>query len=167
MAQDKLQKEFIELISSQQKLIHSICSLYFASTDDRKDVFQEIVLQLWKSYPAFKFQSKASTWIYRIALNTIFSRLRKEKNKPGRQSLSEAVFQIPESETSGLETSIENLYQAINQLSEVDKAVIMLYLDEHSYDEMAHLLKMSRTNVSTRINRIKVRLFKLLKLSTT
>lgn len=162
-----LQKEFIQLISVQQKLIHSICNLYYSSTEDRKDLFQEIVLQLWRSYPAFKYQSKVSTWIYRIAINTLFSKIRKEKAKPDSESISENNWQIPEPDFSESENAIEELYQAINQLSETDKAIIVLYLEEHSYDEIAHLLKMTRTNVSTRINRIKVRLEKLVKLQNS
>jgi RNA polymerase sigma factor (sigma-70 family) len=163
VAQEKLQKEFVQLIAAQQKLIHSVCCLYYSSSEDIKDLFQEIVFQLWKSYPAFKHQSKASTWIYRVAINTVFSRIRKEKAKLGNEPLSEKIWQIPEPEASGREEMVAELYQAIRQLSKSDKAIVMLYLEEYRYEEIADLMKMSKTNVSTRINRIKSRLEKLLK----
>jgi RNA polymerase sigma factor (sigma-70 family) len=161
VAKTSVQQEFVQLIAQQQKLIHSLCSLYYRLPEDRKDLFQEIVLQLWKSYPSFNHQSKVSTWIYRVALNTVFARIRKEKAQPERVPFSEREFQLPALETNDEET--QELYRAISQLSDVDKAIIMLYLDEHSYEEMATILAMSRTNVSTKINRIKSRLSKLLK----
>ncbi|WP_229316968.1 RNA polymerase sigma factor [Larkinella sp. C7] len=161
MAKASIQQEFVQLMAQHQKLIHSLCSLYYRLPEDRKDLFQEIVLQLWKSYPSFNHQSKVSTWIYRVALNTVFARIRKDKAQPERVPFSEQDFQLPMSEADNELT--QALYQAISQLSDVDKAIIMLYLDEHSYEEMAAILAMSRTNVSTKINRIKTRLGQLLK----
>ncbi len=162
MARESLQKEFAHLIAHHQKLLHSLCSLYYPLPEDRQDLFQEIVLQLWKAYPSFKHQSKISTWMYRVAMNTVFARIRKEKTRPKSESFSERTFQVADSDGELTQTTQE-LYQAISQLSDVDKAIIMLYLDEHTYEEMAHILEMSRTNISTRINRIKIQLGKLLK----
>lgn len=166
MSQETLQREFIQLMSSQQKLVWSLCSMYYPLSEDREDVFQEIVLQLWKSYPTFQGRSKLSTWIYRIALNTIFTRKRKEKTLPIGEFLSDEFREIPDTaddHQTQLEESTRALYEAIQQLSETDRAVIMLYLDEHSYEEISTILEMSKTNVSTRINRIKSKLEKLLK----
>ncbi|WP_439414001.1 RNA polymerase sigma factor [Larkinella sp. GY13] len=161
VAKASVQQEFVQLIAQHQKLIHSLCNLYYRLPEDRKDLFQEIVLQLWKSYPSFNHESKVSTWIYRVALNTVFARIRKEKAQPEHVPFSEREFQLPSSEVDNELT--QALYQAISQLSDVDKAIIMLYLDEHSYEEIAAILAMSRTNVSTKINRIKTRLGQLLK----
>ena len=164
MARESLQREFVQLIALHQKLIHSLCSLYYPMPEDRKDLFQEIVLQLWKSYPSFNHQSKVSTWLYRVALNTVFARIRTERNRPESESFSEQTFLVPASESDGdLTQAIQELYGAISQLSDVDKAVIMLYLEEHSYDEIAAIVGISRTNVSTKISRIKTQLGKLLK----
>ena len=140
--------------------------MYYPLSEDREDLFQEIVLQLWKSYPTFQGKSKLSTWIYRIALNTIFTRKRKEKTLPIRELLSDDFWEIPDTadnHQAHLEESTRALYEAIQQLSETDRAVILLYLDEHSYEEISTILEMSKTNVSTRINRIKAKLEKLLK----
>lgn len=166
MSQETLQREFIQLMSSQQKLVWSLCSMYYPLSEDREDLFQEIVLQLWKSYPTFQGRSKLSTWIYRIALNTIFTRKRKERTLPIGEFLSDEFREIPDTaddHQAQLEESTRALYEAIQQLSETDRAVIMLYLDEHSYEEISTILEMSKTNVSTRINRIKSKLEKLLK----
>ena len=157
-----LQGEFVKLIANQQKLIHSLCSLYFSRNEDRKDMFQEIVLQLWKAYPSFNHQSKVSTWIYRISLNTVFAKLRKEKSRPKNEPYSEYAYEVSDNSIE-LTEATEELYRAIEQLADLDKAIIMLYLEEHSYDEIAGILNLSRTNVSTRINRIKIKLEKLLK----
>jgi RNA polymerase sigma factor (sigma-70 family) len=164
VAKTSLQQEFVQLIALHQKLIHSLCSLYYPLPEDRKDLFQEIVLQLWKAYPSFNAQSKITTWIYRVALNTVFARIRKEKIRPKSESFSDQIFQIPASESDGdLTPETQELYWAISQLADDDKAIIMLYLDEHSYDEIAAIVGISRTNVSTKISRIKTQLGKLLK----
>lgn len=166
MNKEILQREFIQLLSSQQKLVWSLCSMYFPLSEDREDLFQEVVLQLWKSYPTFQGKSKVSTWIYRVALNTIFTRIRKEKTLPIKEFLSDEYWEIPDSaddHQAHLDESTQALYAAIKQLSETDRAVVLLYLDEHSYEEISAILEMSKTNVSTRINRIKIKLQKLLK----
>lgn len=163
MANTSVHKEFVHLIAAQQKLIHSICSMYYPLPEDRKDLFQEIVLALWKAYPLFNQQSKISTWIYQIAINTVFSRIRKDKRNPKNEPMTEKVSQIPQTGTSAeLSESTQELYRAISQLADLDKAIIMLYLDENSYQEIAAILNISKTNVSTRINRIKIKLEKLL-----
>ncbi|MDF7818425.1 sigma-70 family RNA polymerase sigma factor [Runella sp. MFBS21] len=164
MGKITLQEEFVKLMANHQKLVHSLCSLYFAQYEDRKDMFQEIVLQLWKAYPAFNHQSKVSTWIYRISLNTVFTKLRKEKSRPKNEPYSDDAYQVSAAEHSlELTQATEELYHAIAQLGDLDKAIIMLYLEEHSYEEIAGILNLSRTNISTRINRIKTKLEKLLK----
>jgi RNA polymerase sigma-70 factor (ECF subfamily) len=138
MAKASLQEEFVQLIAAQQKLIHSICSLYYSLPEDRKDLFQEIVLALWKAYPSFNHQSKISTWLYQIAVNTVFSRIRKDKRRPKSEPLTEKQWQIPQSAAmQELSESTQELYWAISQLSDIDKAIIMLYLEELSYEEIA------------------------------
>lgn len=160
MSQPSTQKEFVQLINQHQKLVHSLCSLYFPASEDRKDLFQEIVLQLWKAYPTFRGHAKLSTWIYRIALNTVFARIRKEKARPTSEPFTEQSFQVP-LENDEM-TPTQELYGAIGRLGDIDKAIIMLYLEEHTYDEIATIVGLSRTNISTRINRIKTKLGQLL-----
>ncbi len=160
-----MEKEFIELINDYRALIYKVCNLYCRDPEHRKDLFQEVVLQLWKSFPSFKRQSAYSTWIYRISLNTAISNFRKE-SKHGGLSLTTLAFQIPD--MYGGEDEKEkrtSLHQAIDKLTEIEKAIIMLYLDEKTYEEISEIIGISNSNVGVRLNRIKNKLTKLIKTS--
>ena len=146
MSKASLQEEFVHLITAQQKLIHSICSLYYSLPEDRKDLFQEIVLALWKAYPAFKYQSKISTWIYRISINVAISFYRKNLVRQGNNiPLNEQVSQIQNVEKYEKEQQLNLLDQFINELKELDKALMLLYLEDKSHAEIADILGISAT----------------------
>ncbi len=154
-----MEQAFIEMINANRGTIFKVCNLYCRENENRKDLFQEIVLQLWKSYPFFRKEAADHTWVYRVALNTAISNFRKESKKPIKKSLTEEEFQLPaipdfadEKEQMGL------LNEAIDLLSEIEKAVIMLYLDEKTYDEIAGIIGISNSNVGVRLNRIKTKL---------
>lgn len=164
MENPALRKEFVQLIAQNQALIHKVCSMYCRDPEERKDLFQEIVLQLWRSYPTFKHESKVSTWMYRVALNTAVSSFRKGRRRPHHDSLSDMELDLPATpDTSAeYELKIKYLYAAIDQLSQVEKAIVMLYLEERSYEEMAEIIGITKTNVGVKLNRIKAKLEKLL-----
>jgi RNA polymerase sigma-70 factor (ECF subfamily) len=150
-----MEKEFTELLYQNQGIVHKICSLYFNNRSDKDDYKQELIIQLWKAYPSFSNQSKFSTWMYRVCLNAAIDILRKEKTEPKLVEFnSQNVNAITE---SNFETSDnkEKLYQAINNLSDIDKAIITLYLDEFSYKEIAEIIGISESNTGVKINRIK------------
>lgn len=157
-----MEKEFIGLINTNRGLIYKVCNLYCHDDDNKKDLFQEIVLQLWTSYPGFRNESRNTTWLYRVALNTAISNFRKETRKPERKSLSDNEFQIPDMAFEDRDNSGE-LKQAIEHLSEIEKALIMLYLDDKSYDEIAEIIGITNSNVGVRLNRIKIKLEKIIK----
>ncbi len=159
-----VEKDFVALINQHRGLIYKICHLYADSHGDREDLFQDIVLQLWRAFPSFKGESLISTWMYRVALNTATSWFRKEKRKPGVQAISGAELQLPEIESTA-ETEI--LHQAIQYLTQVEKAIIILYLDEKSYQEISDIVGISLSNVGVRINRIKTKLEKIVKTITS
>lgn len=159
-----MEKEFIEMINTHRGILYKVCNLYCNDPEDKKDLFQEMVLQLWRSFKSFRKDSQASTWMYRVALNTAITNFRKESRKPERFGISESELQIPD--ISDLAHQSENLgllKQAIDQLNAIEKAIIMLYLDEKSYDEIAHVLGVTRTNVGVKINRIKSKLELIIK----
>lgn len=136
--------------------------MYCDTADDRRDLFQEVVLQLWRGYPSFKEQSKITTWMYRVALNTAITGLRKRKRRPNHLDLETAEYvPMPQGNVDSPE-EVLFLYKAITQLSEVERAITMLYLEEHSYDEIAEIIGITANNVGVKINRIKVKLRKLL-----
>ncbi len=161
IAVKELKPEFIHLVTNNQGIIHKVCNLYCDAADEREDLFQEILLQLWKGYKAFKGDAKPTTWMYRVALNTAISSFRKRKRRPMGQGLSDYEFQIPSpvGDPDADEKRVF-LYKAISKLSKVEKAIIMLYLEEHSYDEIAEIVGITRNHVGVKINRIKAKLKK-------
>lgn len=159
-----MEKDFIQLINTNRALIYKVCNLYCQVDDDKKDLFQEIVLQLWTSYPNFRKEAKTTTWLYRVALNTAISNFRKESRKPERSAISANELQIPDMNFYQPETDKVGLLQkAIEKLSEIEKAIIMLYMDDKSYDDIAEIIGITHSNVGVRINRIKIKLEKIIK----
>jgi RNA polymerase sigma factor (sigma-70 family) len=160
-----MEKEFIEMINVHRGIIFKVCHLYGHERDDKEDLFQEIVLQLWKSFASFKKESKLSTWMYRVALNTAISSFRKEVKKPRGQSLTMAELQIADLSSSPAEHDehLTLLNQAIQQLTRIEKALIMLYLEEKNYQEIAEVMGISLSNVGVKLNRIKTKLEKIIK----
>lgn len=155
---------FLELVEQNQDIIHKICALYAGNVDDRKDLSQEIVCQLWKSYQSFRGDSKFTTWMYRVALNTALLNLRRNRYRARTESLKEHHGDIPaevvDQEKHG---KISRLYEAINQLRVFDRAIIVLYLEQYPYREISEVIGISESNVSVRLVRIKKTLKELLK----
>ncbi|TPG34828.1 RNA polymerase sigma factor [Flavobacterium pectinovorum] len=150
-----MKDQFTDLIFPHQALIHKICRMYRDTPEDQEDLFQEIIYQLWKSYPKFQEKSKISTWMYRIGLNTAMASFRKNKVKllyshtvPDKNILSETTEHWRE----------ELLFSAIRQLSEDERALIGLYLDDFSYFEIAEIIGISENHIGVRLNRIKKKL---------
>lgn len=153
-----IQDKFISEINSHQNIIYKICHLYTNNTIDFKDLYQDIVLQLWKSYPTFKGKSKLSTWIYQVSLNTALYKLRQEKSKLNLDSLAQFHYDIPEIYDSAKKENIERVKDLVRELTDIEKALITLHLDEYSYDEISEIMGITKTNVATKISRIKQKL---------
>lgn len=148
--------DFLSLINQHQNIIHKVCNLYMHDATDKEDLFQEITLQAFNAYKSFRGDAKFSTWLYRVALNTAISFYRKEKKRPAFESANEFPDQ-PE-ETSEIEEQMQAMYQAIGSLSKIDKALVMLYLEDYSYDEISNVLGITANNVAVKMNRIKTKL---------
>ena len=156
-----MEKEFLALIHDHQNIIYKICRLYRDNKEDQEDLFQEIVYQLWKSYPGFKRESKVSSWMYRIALNTAIDIYRKSKiSIDYYQEFPEHLHPSGEKDISQNE---ERLFLALRQLNDSEKAVISLYLEDFNYAEIAAITGLSENNVGVRLNRIKNKLKQILK----
>lgn len=159
-----MENKFIELVNDNRALIFKVCNLYCRDPESCRDLFQEVVLQLWKSYASFRKESADSTWIYKVALNTAISNLRKENRSPHKKPLDLEELEIPDLSTATDENESRMLlHLAIDRLSEIEKAIIMLYLDEKSYDEISEIIGISTSNVGVRLNRIKNKLNKTIK----
>jgi RNA polymerase sigma-70 factor (ECF subfamily) len=156
------EKKFINLINDHQGLIHKVCIMYESDREVRNDLFQEIVLQLWKSFPGFRGESKITTWMYRIALNTAISGYRKQTRKVKTEDLHDMHFNISEQYSDDGEENVQRLHYAIRQLSEIERAMVMMALEEIPYEEIAETIGITQNNVRVRMNRIREKLRKLM-----
>ena len=157
------QERFLNLVLEHRKIIYKICHAYCRDPEDKKDLEQEIILQLWHSADKYDDQYKASTWIYRIALNVAISFLRRETSRKKRISpVDQEIIELVEDDRESEEqtANIQLLYQFINQLDELNRALILLYLEDHPHRDIAEILGISESNVATKISRIKQQLKK-------
>ena len=151
------EKEFITLLNQHQKIVYKVCNLYMKRHSEREDLFQEITLQAWKAYGSFRGDAKFSTWLYRVALNTAITFFRKEKKQPAIYSTDT----VPDQEYDNydpIEEQVKALYAAISELSKIDKAIVMLYLEDYSYIEIGDMMGITANNVAVKMNRIKAKL---------
>lgn len=148
--------DFIALLAQHRNIIYKVCNLYMDSREQREDLFQEITLQAWKSYTHFRNDSRFSTWLYRVALNTAITYFKKEQRR------SAVVLAADFPETSDIPDAAEEqlmaMYKAIATLSKIDKALVMLYLEDYSYQEIGDILGITANNVAVKMNRVKSRL---------
>ena len=151
------QDRFIQLIKEHEGVIFKITSIYARNAMDQKDLYQEIVAQLWTAYEKFRGEAKASTWIYRIALNTAITVLRKDKKLAKAKEL-DWVLQYTDRKDPVQEERIRQLYQQIEQLNDLEKGIILLFLEDRSYEEMATITGLTVTNIATRLSRIRKKL---------
>jgi len=160
-----LKDEFLEILSNYQGILHKVNLVYFRNASDREDNFQEIIYQLWKSYPDLRNKDSIGSWIYAVSINTSISRLKKKTRIEYREELPEPVDTYDIEEEASRENDFRLLLQAIAGLNEIDKSIMLLYLEEKSYDEIAEILGISKSNVGVRINRAKELLKKTLNLT--
>lgn len=149
------EKEFVELIESNKGIIYKVCLLYSDDSESHNDLFQEVVVNLWRAYPRFRGECKVQTWIYRIALNTCVSFLRKSKSMPNTLPISPNIEAFAEEPDFA---RVKELYKMIDSLNKIDKALVLLYLEDKSHDEISQIVGISRSNVAVRLFRIKERL---------
>lgn len=151
-----MEAAFLKVVDEYQNIIHKVSRMYRDTPEDQEDLFQEIVFQLWKAYPAFRGESKVSSWMYRIALNTAIAVFRKQKvGVEFTASIPEKLHPADTAETSENE---ERMYEALRQLNSAEKALISLYLEDYSYQEIAEITGISESNVGVRLNRAKTKL---------
>jgi len=164
LQKQEAEKQFEKQVSEHKSLLYKVCRIYAYTEADREDLFQEIVIQLWKAFPRFKGDAKFSTWLYRVAINTAITGLRKKKDFITSVEPSGLPDRLSDASPDPVaEEQLEQLYTAIGQLSQVEKAIVMLYMEEHSYEEMEDILGISQGTLRVRMNRIKEKLRQLTK----
>jgi len=157
------EKQFEKHIRENELLIYKVCRIYAHAEAERQDLFQEIVIQLWNAFPKFKGHSKFSTWLYRVAINTAISGLRKRKDFIDTYEPATLPQHVDDNTGFAKEEQSELLYKAIEQLNQVEKAVVMLYMEDKTYEEMEDILGISQGNLRVKMNRIKYKLRQLTK----
>lgn len=158
-----LEKDFLEKIEKHKGVIFKISKMYMDNFDDQKDLFQEITFQVWKAYPTFEGRSEFSTWLYRIALNTAILFLKSEKRRSFIQNNEVSNFKINQDEyDDDEEQKLKKMYEAINQLNAIDKALIFYYLENYSGKQIAEQMGISEVNARVKMNRAKEKLKQLI-----
>lgn len=155
---DSNQSEFLSLVQKHRGIIYKICRSYTKNSDDLQDLFQEIVLQLWNSFDTFQGKSKFSTWMYRVALNTSITLYRKGKRQPELSDTEVSMIRKIEDVDEETQEKVDALYRAIHKLNDIDKALVLLYLDDLPYKEIAETLGISEVNARVKMNRAKQKL---------
>lgn len=154
---------FLNIISENQGIIHKVCGVYCDTSEDREDLFQEIIAQLWRSLPTFRHESKVSTWMYRVSLNTAITHFKKNKRRPDRDGIEHSNLQIEVHEyTHENEDRIKLLHQAISKLTGIEKSIVLLYLEDKKYEEIAEIVGITQNYVRVKMNRVKLKLKKLM-----
>lgn len=157
MIDPHLHERFISLLETNLGVILKISKAYTSTAQDKEDLVNDIAYEMWKAFPKFKGESKVSTWIYRVALNTAMNYQKKSRKR--RDFLQDAIdFYAEPHHDMDSNTQVEQLYDLIEELEEFNKAIILLYLDGYKHDEIAEITGISETNVGTRISRIKQQL---------
>nr|WP_223129362.1 sigma-70 family RNA polymerase sigma factor [Sinomicrobium weinanense] len=159
-----MEHSFVTKLEKNQNIVHKVCRLYTSTPDEHNDLFQEIAIQLWKAYPKFRGEAKFSTWMYRVALNTAITLYRKSKNSIPTQNYENVLNNLRAKEYNDEEEQqVKLMYDAIKQLSDVEKALIFLYLEDKNYKEISDTLGITEVNARVKMNRIKSKLRTILK----
>ena len=152
------EEEFAQIIKDNEGVIFKITTIYTHNGQDQKDLYQDIVYQLWKSFDSFRNEAKISTWMYRVALNTAIRQLQRRKRRPDGVSIDKVVTRQTENYDTEFEERLKILYSHIGKLNVLEKGLILLLLEGKKYEEIAEITGLSPTNVGTRISRIKTKL---------
>lgn len=154
------EEQFLAVLESHKRILYKIANAYCKDADERKDLIQEMAYHLWKSFGSYNDAYKHSTWVYRVALNVAISYFRKNRVRKGQtESITDSILNLKDTEeSSSSDQQLRLLQQFISELKEMDKAVMLLYLEEKSHKEIAEIVGLSESNVGTKINRIKTKL---------
>lgn len=160
MNKEELEKPFIALVTEYQRVIYKVCYMYATDEYTLEELYQETVINLWKAFPQFKEHSKVSTWVYRIAMNTCISYFRKSSVRPTTIPITFRM-ETTLADDSAQSGYLRDLYRMISQLGKLDRALILLWLEDKNYQEIADVLGITKANVAVKINRVKEKLKKM------
>ncbi|KUG12898.1 RNA polymerase subunit sigma-70 [Elizabethkingia sp. HvH-WGS333] len=156
------EKEFLEKIEKHKGMIFKISKMYLENQEDREDLFQEIIFQLWKSYQAFEGKSQFSTWLYRVSLNTAITFLKRDKKRTDKNELHENI-DIEDEQNTDKELQTEFLYKAVQELNPIEKALIFLFLEGQNHKQISENMGITEVNARVKLNRTKEKLQQIIK----
>lgn len=162
MTSDK-EQQFLKLINLHRGIIHKISRMYMVTRQDQEDLSQEIIIQLWKSYESFRSDSHFSTWMYRVALNTAITFVKRDKRSIFSSGLNSGTEMVSDMDYDASEGKIELFYKAVQSLSHIEKAIIFLYLEGQSHKEIAEKMGISEGNARVKLTRTKDKLQTIIK----
>src|SRR5262245_24838578 len=158
------ERPFLDLLERHQAIVHRVAGLYARNAEDRRDLVQEILYQLWRAWPRFRGEARATTWMYRIALNTALTGLRRGRSAPETLPLkTDLAGPAADPLAAERHARVRSLHEAIRALSPPDRAVVMLHLEELSHREVGEVLGISENLVNVKLHRIRGRLRSLMK----
>ena len=157
------EEAFLHKVNNHKGILYKVSRMYFDNTEDQQDLFQEIILQLWKSVNSFKGDSEFSTWLYRVALNTALAFFKKEKRKPDSYKGIDYEPIAPENDLDEKEQQLAHFYKATKELNKIEKALILLFIEGYSGKEIAKNLGITEANVRVKTNRTKKKLQEIIK----
>lgn len=161
--QTEQEQRFLEAFEANQNIVHKVCRIYTTNQSDHNDLFQEITIQLWRNFSKFRGDAKFSTWMYRVALNTAISLYRKSTRKVKTSDIDDVAFKVKQHDYDDTEeVQLKALYKAIHTLNDIDKALIFLYLEDKSFNEIAETLGISSVNARVKMTRAKEKLKNIL-----
>lgn len=155
------QKDFLKILSAYQKIIHKVNQIYFKSKADKEDNFQEVVYQLWRSFQSLQDKEKLASWIYAVAINTSISKVRKDSRLEFRDSIPDIEIIDPYEQQEQNE-NYQRLLNALYKLNKIDRSIMLLYMEDYSYEEIAEIVGMTPSNIGVKIYRLKSQLQKQL-----
>ena len=155
----KSEHNFVELLQKHQNIVHKICRIYTDNEHAHTDLFQEISIQLWKAFPKFRGDSKFSTWMYRVGLNTAITLYRKSLRTINSQPIESVAYKLSYQDYDDTkDQQLKMIYTAVKKLNDIDKGIVFLYLENKNYKEISDTLGISEVNARVRMNRIKTKL---------
>lgn len=155
----QLQREqrFADILQANRQLIYKVCYMYATDAENLKDLYQEVLANIWNGIDSFRSESKLSTWIYRVAINTCVAFFRKHSRECHASSL-DGIVDVADPDDGTRLANLREMYRLINRLGRIDKAIVLLWLDEHSYDEISSIVGLTKNNVASRLHRARQKL---------
>lgn len=157
-----MQKSFLKILSDYQGIIHKVNLIYFKSDMDRQDNFQEVVYQLWRSFPSLQNKDKPASWIYAVAINTSISKVRKDSRLEFCDSVPD-IESVNPYEQEERNENYQKLINVLHKLNEIDRSIMLLYMEDYTHEEIAEIVGMTPSNIAVKIYRLKSQLKKQLK----